>query len=259
MTGSLTRWRQVIGVVALGVLLGASGPLAHGATRRPAIAAPSGAVGYDVGNSSCNGTLPSGGAFGVIGVTAGRPYHRSGCLAAEYAWATGLTYQPQYYVNLADPGHKSSHWGHGGPRVCHRTPKYDAGCAYDYGYGAAAAAWRYVRAVGSTGHGRWWLDVETDNTWGFSHAGITANQSVIRGALHYLRARHHVPTGIYTETIWWDLITGGSTAFADVPVWGGGAGSKRHARQNCRPHSITGGPALLAQWIHGGVDRDIVC
>jgi hypothetical protein len=249
----------VIGVITLAALLGAGGPLAHGAERRSAVAAPSGAIGYDVGNASCSGALPTGGSFGIVGVTAGRPYHRSRCLSAEAAWAAGMTYSPQYYVNLANPGHKSSHWGKGGPRACHRKPKYDPGCAYDYGYEAAAAAWSYVRAIGSNGHGRWWLDVETDNTWGISRAGIAANQDVIRGAVHYLHARRHVPTGIYTETVWWDLITGGSTRFADVPVWGGGAGSKRNARHNCRPHSITGGPALLAQWIRGGVDRDIVC
>jgi hypothetical protein len=203
--------------------------------------------------------MPTGASFGVIATTDGRPYFSSPCLSSEYSWASGLTYRPQFYVNLADPGHKSTHWAQGGPRACDRRPKYDAGCAYDYGYEAAAAAWSYVTAIGASGNARWWLDVETDNTWGYSSAGIAANRAVIHGALDYLRHRRHVTTGIYTETSWWDFITGGSASFSNTPVWGGGANSKAHAAANCRSHSITGGPALLAQWIRQGVDHDIAC
>ncbi len=218
----------------------------------------SGAVGYDVGEFSCNGTLPSGGSFGVIGVTAGRPFHPSTCLGAEYQWARSRTYRPQYYLNLADPGHKSSHWGAGGPRACNRKARYDTGCAYDYGVKAAAAALRYIKSVGSSGDGRWWADVEPDNTWGASRAGIAANVAVIKGALHFLRGRPGTSAGVYTETIWWAEITG-DARMRHTAVWGGGAGSKRNARHNCRRHSITGGPALLAQWIVGSNDHDLAC
>jgi hypothetical protein len=192
-------------------------------------------------------------------VTAGRPFHPSPCIGTQYGWASGLTYGPEYYVNLANPGHKSSHWGRGGPRACHRKPKYDAGCAYNYGHEAALNAWRYVKTAGSDGRGRWWLDVEVDNSWGTSRAGISANDAVIRGALRYLRGQPHTTVGIYTETTWWQAITDNSRRFSSVPVWGGGANSKRHAGGNCRPHSITGGRAVLAQWITGGVDHDVAC
>jgi len=217
-----------------------------------------GAVGNDVGAQSCSTPLPSGGSFGIVGATAGRPFHASTCLDAEYAWARTRTYAPQYYVNLADPGRRSSHWGVGGPRTCHRTVRNDAGCAYDYGVEAAAAAVSYVRAIGSSGHGRWWLDVEVDNTWGTGSAGLAANIADIRGARHYLRRHLHAAVGVYTETGWWDQITGG-VRMTHLPVWGGGANSIRHARQNCRRHSITGGPALLAQWIVGSADHDLAC
>ncbi len=203
--------------------------------------------------------MPGGGSFGVIATTDGRPYFSSPCLSAEYAWASALPYRPEYYVNLADPGHQSTHWAQGGPRACEPTPKYDVGCAYDYGYEAAAAAWGYVAVIGASGNTRWWLDVETDNTWGYSSAGIAANRAVIHGALTYLRRHRHVTAGIYTETMWWDYITGGSSSFSHIPVWGGGANSKAHATENCRSHSITGGPALLAQWIRQGVDHDVAC
>ena len=255
LLSTLTRY---VGVLALGAVLG-SGATPVSVAARQMGNPPAGAVGRDVGAASCAHTLPTGASFGVIATTDGRPYYPSPCLAAEYAWAHALPYRAQYYLNLADPGHKSPHWAQGGPRTCHRTPKYDRGCAYDYGYEAAATAWGFVASVGPAGAGRWWLDVEVDNTWGYTRAGEAANRAVIHGALDYLRHRHHVTAGVYTETVWWAFITGGSTAFSSTPVWGGGADSKAHARRNCVDHSITGGPALLAQWIRAGVDHDIAC
>lgn len=258
MFALLSTIGRLVGVVVLGALLGA-GAAPHSALLRAAGNPPTGTVGRDLGAHSCADSLPTGADFGVIATTDGRPYFASPCLSSEYAWANSLPYRAQYYVNLADPGHRSPHWGQGGPRVCHRGPKYGGGCAYDYGYEAAAAAWGYVAAVGPAGNGRWWLDVEIDNTWGYSSGGIAANREVISGALDYLRHVRHVTAGIYTETTWWDYITYGSAQFSNIPVWGGGAGSKRNARANCTSHSITGGPALMAQWISSGEDHDIAC
>jgi hypothetical protein len=248
----------VIRVASVAALFSLGGQTAVPATHHTRNPAP-GSLGYDVGYQSCATPLPSGGSFGVVGVTAGQPFHPSACLATEYSWARELTARPQFYINLANPGHKSSHWGKGGPKRCHKKPKYDAGCAYDYGWQSAAAAWHYVKAIGASGAGRWWLDVEIDNSWGVTTHSIPSNLADIRGALRYLRHKPHTAVGIYTETYWWESITLGSRKFAKVPVWGGGANSKRNARHNCKPHSITGGPAVLAQWIKGGVDHDIAC
>jgi hypothetical protein len=254
----LSAFGRLIGVAALGAVLGSSSlPAIHLVASQAT--APTGTIGRDVGDVSCDVPLSPDVAFGVIGTTEGKPYYPSPCLSSEYSWASSLTYRPQYYVNLADPGHKSAHWAKGGPRKCSRSTKYDAGCAYDYGYEAAQTAWGYVGSTGATGKGRWWVDVETDNTWGVTRSGVAANVAVIRGAIDALRSHSGVSAGIYTETVWWEIITGDSRAFSGTAVWGGGAGSKKHARENCRPHSITGGPALLAQWITGGVDHDIVC
>jgi hypothetical protein len=77
--------------------------------------------------------------------------------------------------------------------------------------------------------------------------------------LHYLRSQG-LPAGIYTETVWWAAITGTPKGFSQVPVWGGGAGSRSNARANCKPVSITGGPALLAQWFTDvRHDHDVAC
>jgi hypothetical protein len=136
--------------------------------------------------------------------------------------------------------------------------KNDVGCAYNYGVRTAAAALSYLRAAAANPRARWWLDVEIDNTWGRGRAGVAANIADINGARHYLRHHLHTLVGVYTETSWWSQITRGAR-MPHVPVWGGGADSRRHARQNCRAHSITGGPALLAQWIVGTVDHDLAC
>ena len=249
---------RIAGIVALSSVIGSSGAPSV-VSARSSGTPQRGAIGRDVGSASCHYALGTNVDFGIIATTAGKPYYPSGCLSTEYAWASGLRYRPQFYVNLANPGHKSSHWGKGGPRKCHRGPKYDVGCAYDYGFEAAKAALGYVRAIGASTQGRWWLDVEIDNTWGLTRQGWRANIAVIRGALDELRRQPHVSAGIYTETVWWAFITGNTKAFSHTSVWGGGANSKKHAKANCRPHSITGGPAVLAQWIKHGIDYDIVC
>jgi hypothetical protein len=255
---SFTRIPHLAAVVVLAVVTAlasssTAGAAAHKTEPRH------GAAGYDVGTLSCGNALPRGGTFAVVAATAGKPFHPSRCLRAEYTWARSLTFRPQYYLNAADPGHGSAHWGKGGPRVCHRAARYDVGCAYDYGVRSAQAALHDVTAVGSNGQGRWWLDVEPDNSWGESKAGIAANVAVIDGALHYLRTRPHISAGVYTETAWWAAITDGAR-MPHTAVWGGGADSKRRAVKNCRRHSITGGPALLVQWFTGPTaDHDYAC
>jgi hypothetical protein len=222
------------------------------------------ASGVDV--SGCGAGLSAATTFAVIRATNGLPYHFSDpqCFGAQVAQAQGLRAAPQFYMNLADPGRASKqHWNHGGPKACHVAHNHDAGCAYDYGYLAAEQAVGFAQAHGMAAGSRWWVDVETDNSWGGkldAPAHHAANVADIKGALRYL-ATHGFPAGIYTETAWWSPITGSPSTFSQVPVWGGGAGSAKNARANCKAVSITGGPALLAQWFRtqGGVDHDVAC
>jgi hypothetical protein len=221
------------------------------------------ARGVDV--SSCAATLSSSVAFAVIRATNGLPYNSSDpqCFGTEMTQAQNLAAAPQFYMNLADPGRASKgHWNDGGPKACHVAHNYEASCAYDYGYRAAEQAVGFARGHGMAAGSRWWVDVETDNTWGATTgapAHIAANIADIQGALRYF-ASHGFPAGIYTETAWWTAITDSSTAFSHVPVWGGGAGSAKNARANCKSVSITGGPALLAQWFTDShADNDVSC
>ncbi len=224
------------------------------------------ASGTDV-SSSCSGSLTSGARFAVVQATNGKPYSTvdPSCFATELAAAARLPGAPEFYLNLADPGKASAgHWNDGGPKACHVAKNYDLGCAYDYGYQAAKQAVGFAASQGAASGSRWWVDVETDNSWGNRHltdppAHAEANIADIQGALHYLGA-HGYPAGVYTETAWWNPITGGSKRLSNVPVWGGGADSAANARANCKQVSITGGPALLSQWfVKRSVDHDVAC
>jgi hypothetical protein len=223
-------------------------------------------VDVNAGPGSCASGLDGGARFALIRATSGVPYTSADadCFATDLAMAQHLPAAPQFYMNLADPGKASAgHWNDGGPKACHVTHNYDPSCAYDYGYRAAAQAVGFARSQGMAAGSRWWVDVETDNTWGSKERALpghhAANAADIQGALRYLKA-HGFPAGVYTETSWWGPITGSSTAFSHTPVWGGGADSPKNARANCKAVSITGGPALVAQWfVDKTDDHDIAC
>jgi hypothetical protein len=226
------------------------------------------ATGTDVNASAggCASPLPTGTSFAVIRTTNGQPFSSADptCFGTDMTEAAALPAAPEFYMNLADPGEASTlHWHQGGPRACHVTHDFDTGCAYDYGYEAAKAAVGFAASYGMAPGSRWWIDVEMGNSWG-SHnlevpGHIAANVADIRGALHYLKS-HGLPAGVYTETAWWITITGSPTGFSHVPVWGGGADSRANAQANCKAVSITGGPALLAQWFTDVLhDHDVAC
>ena len=50
-----------------------------------------------------------------------------------------------------------------------------------------------------------------------------------------------------------------TTAFAALPYWQPGAGSKTTAQSFCGKPGVTGGPVLLSQYLTGGLDGDARC
>src|SRR6266498_1508656 len=162
-------------------------------------------VGYDISYPQCNGTFPSGGGFGIVGVNGGRVYSPNPCLgagdgASELSWAgmdAGL------YANTGNPGPAlSSHWPNGqtSPRACNTaaSPGADTlNCAYDYGWNAAADSYQTaVRAYISLGlapsgatstptANAWWLDIETGNSW---RTDVTLNVAALQGAVAHLES-----------------------------------------------------------------------
>jgi hypothetical protein len=214
-------------------------------------------VGADISWPQCGRSFPSGAAFGIVGVSGGKPYEDNPCLVAEYRWAAATGLAPGLYMNTANPGPKSatvSWYGQRSPNASCR-PGNEAACSYDYGYGAARHAFQYANARVPAGPGHtWWLDVEIGNSW--SDVDLAANLAAVVGSIDYLSAQR-VPVGIYSNRYQWTKITGG--ARIAVPNWAAGARNAGEAAQFCSTRTFSGGPVLLVQYVADGFDHDLAC
>lgn len=242
----------------------------------PKAAAPKTLTGYDISYPQCGGEYPSNIAFGIVGVTRGIVFSENPCLGAggtgpsQLAWA-GVS--AELYMNTGNPGPElSSHWpiGQTSPRECGTAafPELDtADCAYDYGWNAAADAyatavrayvslgWAAADATSTPVANRWWLDVETANSW---RTDVSLNVAALQGAADYLDSVGATSVGIYSVGTMWNEITGGTSAFADYPSWVAGASTLRGARANCGD-GFTGGSVHMTQYFAKGFDADYRC
>jgi hypothetical protein len=245
-----------------------------------ASAAPS-TVGYDVSHPQCGQTLPTGQAFGIVGVNGGLATAANPCLATQLRWAGrssgAVPAQPraQLYVNTANPGEvrdQVSTWPSSGS-----TPygtcdgRNTTACSWQYG-------WERVRTSVSSffgpaaqsaamdpdpAHYTWWLDVETANTW---QSGSTAaqgrNRAALEGMAAYLIARG-APVGLYAVPTQWRQITGTTPSDSNLyrlDSWLPGASTLTGASANCRRAPLSGGGRVtLAQYVSGGLDRNVSC
>ncbi len=220
-----------------------------------AVAGP--ASGNDISWPQCGRDLPSGAAFGIVGVSGGRPFEDNPCLASEYQWAS-RSGPPGLYMNTANPGPGSQvvDWYRQGSPNAGCGPGNDRACGYDFGYAAAQHAYRFANARVPAGPGHtWWLDVETGNSWS---ADLGVNLAVIVGSIDYLAA-NGVNVGIYSTRYQWGRITGGAT-MASVPNWVPGARDAGQAAGFCTPgRSFSGGPVVVVQYVTQGSDYDHPC
>ena len=276
------RGRLFMGGIAVAVMAVVGVPRAAWASY------PSGYVGHDASYPQCTSTGAStatvgglGGEFGIVGVTGGRPWGSNSCASAEVSWASGLQNAPGLYMNTANPAPSSGYYwptsGASDPALCKNAGSTtDPGCAYDYGWHAAAdALTNEAKNIPNAAGLTWWLDVETGNSW---NGDGSSNAADLQGSVDYLRS-HGVPSvGVYSTTSQWTTITGGydsttaasyATAWApeftaqypmtDSPVWVAGFGTASSATTNCGS-SFTGGPTWLAQYNDGsGYDADLAC
>src|SRR5438105_14700531 len=98
---------------SVAVLVSAAAPGAAAATT----------TGFDISYPQCNGTFPTGGSFGIVGVNGGRVHLVNPCLGtgdgpSELSWAGG---NAGLYANTGDPGPAlSSYWpnGQSSPQAC---------------------------------------------------------------------------------------------------------------------------------------------
>jgi hypothetical protein len=264
------RWTLVLGVTLLFracvLIVTVTAMVAAGvSSAKDALAktSPPPTTGYDISYPQCGSTLPSGGSFGIVGVNGGKAWSPNPCLSAEYSWAATRTSTPSFYMNTGNPGTLSTHWTMSGPQPCANPTDpasvNDTGCAYNYGWNAAADAFSGASQATSSAVAAarpWWADVETANSWDGTTA---ANFADITGGLDYLRSKGVPEAGVYSTRYQWGQIAG-SSALATTPNWVAGAPSVKQASTFCSSsYSFTGGPVRLVQFPSGSFDGDYRC
>jgi len=224
--------------------------------------------GYDVSYPQCAGSLPSDPAFAIVGVNGGKVFSANSCLATQIAWGGGAN--AELYANTGNPGPAlSSFWPNGQvtPRVCDAANPDTADCAYDYGWNAAQNSLQTAQAAYSSlgirtspSATRWWLDVETSNSWRSGSAtALALNVAALQGEVDFLRGAGVTSLGFYSTQFQWNAITGGSLAFSAYPSWLAGGGTLKGAQQLCTRAAFTGGATVLAQYFASGFDADLPC
>ncbi len=269
----------VVCVLALCVPVArATGRTAH--LRADSVGRPG--VGYDISYPQCGSALPSGQAFGVVGVNGGLANDANGCFGSELSWAAespGLRSPVQpavsLYIDTADPGPTRgvTDWPRSGSvrayGRCHGG--WSEACADIYGRLRASYSYGLVSVLypAVAGHAPWWLDVETSSSWATikrpNHWAL--NLAAIRGFIAGLRAAGATaPIGIYSFTRQWTEITGLSAtttaaAFGGSPPrdWVGGRGARTAAQRRCDSSGFTGARPILAQYGSNGFDADLRC
>ncbi len=231
-------------------------------------------TGNDVSYPQCGKSLPARQAFGIVGVNDGRTNTTNPCLATEIAWAlnsSGTTKRPKvsFYVNTANPGHhRAADWPANNDNpitgVVVRDP-YGA-CA---GGDSTACAWQYgwniadldaqTRGVSDPGSYRWWLDVETINSW---ESKTQKNRADLEGMVAYF---HGIGSraGIYSLPSQWHQIAGSvpsNSSLYHLADWIPGAMTLSKAKANCRSLPLTrGGIVAVTQWTASSTDADFSC
>jgi hypothetical protein len=231
-------------------------------------------AGKDVSYPQCGKTLPSGQAFGIVGVNDGLANNTNPCLAAEIAWAmtsSGITSQPKVslYVNTANPGNLGvADWPVNNNDPVTGKPVSDpygtcAGgddqaCAWQYGWNMADLDAR-SRGVSGPGSYRWWLDVETANSW---ESSTPNNRADLEGMAAYFQGVGGT-VGIYSTTSQWGKIAGtvpSASALFSLPDWIAGARTLSQAKTNCGSAPLTGGGIVtVTQWVTSLADSDFSC
>jgi hypothetical protein len=280
--GGVLRSLLVTGIATVAVALGlpATSAFAAPATSPNPTAADS-TVGYDVSHPQCGSTLPGDRAFGVVGVNGGLATIANPCLAAQLQWAArssgAVSTQPpaQLYLNTANPGEIRdlvTTWPSDGD-----TPygtcdgRNSTACSWQYGWERARTsvtsfflpAAQSAGADDDPGHYGWWLDVEAANTWqSASPAGQSRNRAALEGMAAYVIARGG-SVGLYAVPAEWRQLAGTVTWDSNLyrlDTWLPGATTSSGATANCRRPALTNGSRVtLAQFVSGGLDRNVSC
>ncbi len=249
---------------------------------------PHSTLGNDISYPQCNGALPAGQAFGIVGVNGGIASSANPCLKKQLAWAAKSSDislgQPrvQLYLNTGNPGDQPAptwphdnkdpfgRWSANPYGQCHGNNSL--ACGWQYGWNQATKATRaFLPAAAKSAHVSpdphnylWWLDVETKNSWQFdSPDGLARNRASLEGVLALLRQDMHLQVGVYSTSYQWHKITGDiptTSNLTHLDSWLAGANNAEDARERCASPSLTaGGKVLMVQFVAGTFDYNYSC
>lgn len=209
---------------------------------------PTGSLGVDISYPNCTAKIPAV-SFGVVGVNNGIVYGHNSCAAAEATKFSDLS----LYANTGLNASKSSAYYTQAQVGCNG----DVNCAaYNYGYNAGKDALDYASSQGLSSS-KWWLDVETANSW---TKDVVQNQKSLQGEYDALVTAGASTVGVYSTTAQWQSITGGWQN--NWPNWGATTWTTAaKAQAYCTGHQFTGGPSLLMQYKsrQSKIDQDVAC
>jgi hypothetical protein len=239
----------------------------------PAIAAAarsSAPTGNDISYPQCAKSYPLGQAFAIVGVNGGKASTFNPCFASQWAWAqtsTGATTQApaQLYLNTGNPGdvlaqYNVTDWPTSSVPAdpygtCSGTWTDDLPCSWEYGYERATAD---IGFVGSS-TGKWWLDIETGNSWTSDNA---KNQASLEGMVYALR-QGGATVGIYSSSGSWSSLFGTvatSSPLYTLHEWRPGAKTLAKAQSNCSLAPFEGnGIVEITQYVSSDLDYDHSC
>jgi len=241
-------------------------------------------LGNDISWPQCGKALPSGQAFGIVGVNNGYATLPNPCLSSELTWSSvsnGSTNQPktQLYVNTANPGGLgTTSWPTNnidplGNDVTTSDP-YGAcngsdnqACAWQYGWNRTNQDVNQFLAPIAVdpfaSDYNWWLDVETINSWETGTVGLANNAATLQGMVNYLASKNVSSIGLYSTSYQWGKIVGSNNpnnVFSGLGSWLPGAKSQKAAQNNCGlAPLVTGGKVSLTQFVSNNFDYDFSC
>ena len=268
-----TGQAAIVAVAALGtVLLGAGSAAAKETAETTTVA-----VGYDISHPQCDAELPGDAAFAVIGVNGGIATTVNPCLAEQWAWGQAAGAAPaELYLNTANPGELREQvdtWPQrGGNRYGACDGGNSAACSYEYGRARAADdVLMVLDALGEAGISdvadlagmRWWLDVETMNTWqtGDEEAQHN-NRAALEGMAEQLTSVGG-QVGLYSTGQQWNEIVGAVLPWSNLhglDSWLAGAESRTDAVLGCSDEPLVdGGRVVLTQYVLDDLDHDHRC
>ncbi len=270
--GWVRSWHKRLALAGVFVfVLGVAIPPA-GATASSDWPYSAGTTGYDVSYPQCTSSTSYSGGFAIVGIGGGRPFKANGCVTKEWSAAIAANATSiSIYINTGYSGAYSrditSACSANVPQTYTSGSKlaqaWEIGCSEaDFAFKTALADGVNPNAPGSKypsiGGGMWWADIETGNSWS---TNTSLNQATIQGVVSELTSPVNtsysseagLPVGIYSNSTFWNKITGKSSW---TPT---GSSADWIAGSSCNA-TFDGNPAYVAQYGTTNVgDADTAC